>query len=214
MTISTTPDLTLYVPADWDSPYALSAFVALREKGLAFVTQPVKLDAGEQFSAGYSARSLTARVPCLDHAGFSLSESSAIAEYLEEGFPPESYPRLYPAPREARARARQLQAFLRSDFLALRAERPTASVFFAPARLPLTAAGTADADKLRRVAAQLIPADAGPLFGSWTIADVDFATMLQRLLANEEALDPRVRHYVEAQWARASVAEYVAKTRG
>jgi glutathione S-transferase len=208
-----TSELTLYVPADWDSPYALSAFVALREKGLVFVTRPVDLGAGEQRSPAYRARSLSARVPCLDHAGFSLSESSAIAEYLEESFPPEAYPRLYPAERDTRARARQVQAFLRSDFLALRAERPTASVFFAPNRLPLTAAGEADADKLRRVAAQLIPDDAGPIFGAWSIADVDLTMMLQRLIANGEALDPAVRAYATAQWARPSVMEYVAKTR-
>ena len=36
--------LTLYVDGFWISPYALSAFVALEEKGLPFTVKEVKLE--------------------------------------------------------------------------------------------------------------------------------------------------------------------------
>ena len=42
----------------------------------------------------YRDRSLTAKVPALEHDDFWLAESSAIAEYLEEAFPPPGHPAL------------------------------------------------------------------------------------------------------------------------
>jgi glutathione S-transferase len=50
-------------------------------------------------------------VPLLVDGGFSLSESSAITEYLDEVYPGAP---LYPRDPQARARARQVQAWLRS----------------------------------------------------------------------------------------------------
>ncbi len=51
---------------------------------------------------------------------------SAIAEYLEERFAPPQWGAQYlPARFTKRARARQIQAWLRSDLLPLREERPT-----------------------------------------------------------------------------------------
>ncbi len=48
---------------------------------------------------------------------FELSESSAIAEYLEDRFAPPTWERIYPLDLENRARARQIQALAaqRSD---------------------------------------------------------------------------------------------------
>ena len=40
--------LTLYVDGFWISPYALSAFVALEEKGLPYTVKEVKLNKKEQ----------------------------------------------------------------------------------------------------------------------------------------------------------------------
>src|SRR5579883_2388461 len=74
--------LTLYVDRFWISPYAFSAFVALEEKQLAYSVAEVALDRKEQRGEHYRSHSLTNRVPALDHDGFWLSESSAIAEYL------------------------------------------------------------------------------------------------------------------------------------
>ena len=48
----------LYVDSLFTSPYALSAFVALTEKGLAFSVKTVDLGTGEQKLAGYADRAL------------------------------------------------------------------------------------------------------------------------------------------------------------
>lgn len=79
--------LFLYVDTQFASPYAMSAFVSLLEKGLAFETATLDLAAKANHEAGFAASSLTRRVPTLVHNGFSLSESSAISEYLDEVFP-------------------------------------------------------------------------------------------------------------------------------
>ena len=137
--------LTLYVDSQFVSPYAMSAFVTLREKALPFNIKALNLAARENCTPGYSTTSLTCRVPTLIHGDFSLSESSAISEYLEEQFPSPEYPAVYPRDRRSRARARQIQAWLRSDFMPIRQERSTEVVFFKPTQKPLSQEATASA---------------------------------------------------------------------
>ena len=77
-------------------------------------------------------------MPVLEHNDFALSESSAILEYLEELYPDTA---IYPKDIQARARARQIQAWLRSDLVALRTERPTDVIFIQPKSTPLSEEG-------------------------------------------------------------------------
>lgn len=205
--------LTLSAEPLWDSPYVFSSFVALSEKGLPFDVKLVDLARGEQHDPGYARRSLTARVPSLEHDGFSLAESSAIAEYLEEAFPPPRFPALFPAGPRERARARQIMAWLRSDLGALREERPTTTMFFERARDPLGARAQADADKLVRVAGALLPAAGGALFGAWCLADAELAFMLHRLVLNGDPLPDDVRAWAAQQWQRPSVQAFVTRPR-
>src|SRR5258708_29374075 len=123
--------LTLYAEPFNFSPYVFSAFVALREKGVAFDVVEVSLVDGAQHQATYAKSAVTGRVPSLDHDGFRLAESSAIAEYLEEVFPPPAHARLFPQAVRDRARARQIMAWLRSDLGELREDRSTATMFYA-----------------------------------------------------------------------------------
>lgn len=201
--------LTLYVDAAFLSPYAMSAFVALVEKGLPLQLRPVDLDSGEQRMRPYLTRSPTGQVPALTHDDFHLTESSAITQYLEDAFPPPQYPALYPEGLRQRAQARQLQSWLRSDLLALREERPTASVFGRPSDTPLSDAAHAAAAKLIRVAQTLLTHGGPHLFGGWCIADVDLALMLQRLASNGDELPAELRGYAAAQWQRPSVQQWV-----
>lgn len=90
----TASNLLLYVDSQFASPYAMSVFVALHEKGLPCEMQTIDLAARANQESRYLATSLTGRVPTLLHNGFALSESSAITEYLDEAFP--SVP-VYPA---------------------------------------------------------------------------------------------------------------------
>jgi glutathione S-transferase len=93
----------LYVDSLFTSPYAMSAFVALTEKGLPFTVKTVDLEAGQQKQSAYCDRAPTARVPALVEGDFVLTESTAITEYLEETFPAPEYIALYPE-RQAPAR--------------------------------------------------------------------------------------------------------------
>lgn len=123
------PAITLWSDNEYFSPYVLSAYVALHEKALPFTLKTVDLASGAQHSAGWPGFRLTQRVPSLEIDGFVLSESSAITEYLDERFAPPEWERLYPHDRENRARARQVQAWLRSDLLPIREARSTDVVF-------------------------------------------------------------------------------------
>jgi glutathione S-transferase len=203
--------LVLYGETLWISPYVLSSYVALREKRVAFRVEEVDLLHLAHRTGPYRDASITAKVPALRHGDFWLGESSAIAEYLEELFP-ERHPSLLPADRQARARARQLMAWLRSDLGALRDERPTTTIFIEPATRPLSPAGLEDAEKLVRVASRLLGGGAF-LFGEFALVDAELALMLQRLAKNGDALPDALRRYADAQWARPSVAEFVQHPR-
>ncbi|KGD89947.1 glutathione S-transferase [Achromobacter sp. RTa] len=199
--------LTLFVDSLFLSPYAMSAYVALTEKQLPFEVRPIDLEVGEQRMQPYQARALTSRVPALTHQDFHLTESSAIAEYLDEAFPAPEHAALYPRDLRARARARQLQAWLRSDLAALRQERPTETVFYGAAGQPLSDAAHAAAAKLVRVAESLVGAGRACLFDEWCIADTDLAVMLKRL--SQDDLPETLRAYAEGQWQRSSVQKWL-----
>jgi glutathione S-transferase len=202
--------MRLYVDAQYASPYAMSVFVALVEKGLPFEVETLDLSAGGQHAPGYAGASLTQRVPTLVDGDFALSESSAIAEYLDDVYPGRA---LYPRAARSRARARQLQAWLRSDLLPLRHERSTEVVFFGKKEPPLTEAGQKAADKLVDAALALLAHGGDHLFEEWSIADVDLALMLNRLALHGDALPPPLARYAALQWSRPSVQRWVARAR-
>jgi glutathione S-transferase len=210
-------NLLLLGNSTWTSPYVLSCFVALREKGVAFDVNDVALHTGAHFEAAFAAQSLTARVPVLVDGDLTLSESSAIVEYLEDRYPPPQHPRVLPEALRARARARQVMAWVRSDLMAIREERSAEYVFYTHDRLrafaPLSAAALRATAKLLGAADRLVPPDAGPLFGAWCIADTDLAMMLQRLVKTGHDVPSRIRDYAERQWQRPAVAEFCAHAR-
>ena len=210
--MSQTP-LTLFVDHQFTSPYAMSVYVTLREKGIPFVIERLDLGAQQQQQAAYRQQSLTARVPTLVHEGFTLSESSAISEYLEEVFAPPAYSAIYPQNVQLRARARQVQAWLRSDLMPIRNERGTDTVFIHPTKTPLSADALEAADKLFRVAEQLLHGQTSHLFGHWCIADTDLALMLNRLVMNGDAVPERLKAYAAQQWERPSVQHWVQQER-
>jgi glutathione S-transferase len=204
---------TLFVDKFWISPFVFPCVVALAEKRVAFDARPLSVYEGELQLPEYRDRWLTARVPALCDGDFWLSESSAIIEYLDDALPPPRFARLLPEGARARARARQVMAWLRSDLAALREDRSTKTIFYTRTSEPLTAAGQAAADKLIRAATQLIPAGGGPIAGDWSIADAELAFALQRLVANGDPVPTHLRAYAEEQWARPSVRAFVERPR-
>lgn len=202
--------MRLYVDAQFTSPYAMSVFVTLQEKGLPFEVHTLDLDALEQQAPAFAGLSVTQRVPTLEQGVFALSESSAITEYLDEVFP--QVP-VYPKEPRQRARARQIQAWLRSDLLPIRQERSTLVVFCAIKYGPLSTQAQVAADKLIAAAQHWLAAGDDYLFGQWSIADVDLAVMLNRLILNGDPVPAPLVAYAQRQWQRPSVQAWVNQAR-
>lgn len=198
--------MILYVDSNFASPYALVAFVSLLEKGLKFEVRPLELFANAQRDAKFASISLTSRVPTLVHDQFSLSESSAICEYIDETF---AGTRLYPADPRDRARARQIQAWVRSDLMPIRVERPTFVVFCGAKKPSLSPEAVQATEKLFAASLQLLEGRTDYLFGQWSIADVDLAMMLQRLVAHGDTVPQRLADYANHQWLRPSVQQWI-----
>jgi glutathione S-transferase len=202
--------MRLYIDVNFASPYALVAFVSLIEKGLKFDIETLDLSAHANHDPKFAKTSITRRIPTLIHEGFALSESSAICEYLDETF---AGTRLYPTNPRDRARARQIQAWLRSDLMPIRDERPTFVVFCGAHRPALSERARDAADRLFAAALALLDGRTDNLFGAWSIADVDLAMMLQRLIVLGDPVPQRLIDYAAHQWRRPSVEQWIHKTR-
>jgi glutathione S-transferase len=209
--MSSTEALRLYGDAFYISPYVFSVYVALREKALEFEYVPVALHEAAQKQPDYAKRSLTGRVPALEHGAFCLAESSAIVEYLDDAFAATA--KMLPTAVRERARARQLMAWIRSDLMPIREERATTTMFYQRAERPLSSAAQAAAQKLITVAEALIAAPDAFLFGDFSLADADLSFMLQRLILNGDTVPPAVSAWAAHVWARPTVQEFVSKQR-
>lgn len=199
-------DLVLHVDSQFVSPWAMATFVGLEEKGLAYRLETQVL--GQPFREGFGGR--TRKIPALQHGDFWLEESIAILEYLAETFPFPKHPRLFPEDLQQRATCRELQLWMRTDFFALRRERPTSTFRGPRATTPLSADAQAE---VKRLVAGLEPllSDRATLFEKWCVADVDLAIALQRLNLNGDALPADLRRYAEANWKRPSLAAWLER---
>jgi glutathione S-transferase len=202
--------MLLYVDSNFASPYALVAFVSLLEKGVTFDVKSLELFAKAHQESAFASTSITRRVPTLVHDNFALSESSAICEYIDETF---AGTRLYPADLRDRARARQVQAWVRSDLMPIREERPTFVVFCGARRPALSAQAVEATQKLFAAALQLLDGGTDHLFSQWSIADVDLAMMLQRLVAHGDPVPQRLVDYANRQWLRPTVQQWINHAR-
>jgi len=96
----------------WRSIASFRVRVALRLKGLAFEEIPIDILSGEQFKPEYEAVNAERVVPTFIHDGYSIFQSLAIIEYLEDIQP---QPRLIPADAKERAYARSLALMTIAD---------------------------------------------------------------------------------------------------
>ncbi|VEB56579.1 glutathione-S transferase [Salmonella enterica subsp. enterica] len=205
------PVIVLWSDANFFSPYVLSAWVALQEKGLSFTLKTRDLDQGEHLQPGWRGYALTQRVPVLEADNFELSESSAIAEYLEERFAPPQWgaylPRTIYKNAPARDRFRRGYAAIYCRFAK---KRPTDVVFAGAKKAPLSEAGKASAAKLFATAEALLGQGTQNLFGEWCIADTDLALMINRLALHGDDVPASLAAYATFQWQRASVQRFIA----
>jgi maleylacetoacetate isomerase len=98
----------------WRSSAAYRVRIALKLKGLRYDYRAVHLTrgGGEQRQPSYTAVNPQGRVPSLEHDGRVLTQSLAIAEYLDETWP---QPALFPAGAAERARVRALAQLIACD---------------------------------------------------------------------------------------------------
>lgn len=207
------PDLLLYGNDAWTSPYVLSCFVVLEEKGLPYELRLLSLEQKDHHRSGYRDATLTGKVPALQHGDFWLAESSAIDEYLEDAFPPPRYARLYPADPQGRARVRMVQALVRTDFLPLRKERATDTLFCGAPIAPLSPDAQASAEHLLRIAGALVRSPDGFVAAHFSPADVDLSLMLMRLVANGDPVPEVLSAWARRTWERPSIRKWLAHTR-
>lgn len=137
------PRLLLHVDAQFASPYAMSAFVELSEKGLVFDVETVDLGTGENH----------------------------------------------------------------------RLERTTEVVFYGSRGAKLSVQAQAAVERLHAAADLLLPHDSEYLCGEWSIADVDLALMLNRLLLHGDPVPERLAAYARRQWMRPTVQLWVNRAR-
>jgi glutathione S-transferase len=202
--------ITLYCDGYFVNQFDGTVVVALEEKGLPYSTARALLRDGGGVPPALTAQTGIARVPALQHGDFWLTESSAIAEFLEETYPPPGHPALFPADPRRRAKARQLMSFVRTDLIPLRTERSWWVCVYPAQHPPLSREAERDARELIDLTARL--AAAGE-FAEWNIAHADLAMCLLRLGRTDYPLPDAVRGFLDANLARPSVRTYVEHAR-
>lgn len=196
------------------SSWSMRPWVLLKHFGIPFTERKLRLDfePGSAFYAELARATPAGRVPVLLDDGFAVWDTLAIVEYLAEQFPQHA---LWPAARQARARARSLTAEMHSGFGALRQHLPQNI----EARLPevgqrLLAEQPAIRRDLDRIVAMWTAAlkdSGGPfLSGDFCAADAFYAPLAGRLITYGIALPAELQAYVERLWASPGVAAWVA----
>ena len=66
------------------------------------------------------------------------------------------------------------------------------------------------ADKLFAAAEALLPTGQDHVCGAWSLADVDLALMLNRLVLNGDTVPARLADYARRQWRHPAVQRWVA----
>ena len=69
------------------------------------------------------------------------------------------------------------------------------------------------ADSLIAAALTLLDGRTDNLFGDWSIADIDLAMMLQRLIVSGDPVPKRLIDYATIQWNRPSVRQWIQQKR-
>ena len=203
--------LTLYVGNKNYSSWSMRPWMAMTAAGIAFEDVVIPFD----FAAGnpdIRAISPTGKVPLLRHGDLLVWESLAIIEYVAELFPDAG---IWPADRQARARARSYSMEMLSGFRALRGACPM-NIRRERRALQVDADVRADVVRIEQIWKEALAHSGGPfLFGSFSAADAMYAPVVNRfdvydLVADQETLGymQRVKaHFAFRKWEEAARAE-------
>jgi glutathione S-transferase len=207
----------LYIGEKNLSSWSMRAWVALTWKGVPFEERTIVL-AQDKTRAQRRKVSPTGKLPVLHHGGLVIPDSMAIIEYLEETFPPPSYPALWPSDRALRARARWLAASMHSGFMKIRDGMSFNLCFLpqVPEASPEAQAEAQDVLALWETVLSIGDRRGGPyLCGAFCAADVMFATMAERLRAFRVPTSdyPQARAYIAAVLEAPPVAAWMEAAR-
>ncbi len=205
-------EVIFYGDSRFCSPWALTVWVALKEKDIPFRTEPLDLAAG-QHRGDYRAHTLAGKVPSLRHGELWISESLAILEYLEEAFGPPAHRALLPSTPAERARDREILSWLRSDLFELRRCLPYEGLFLARQPPELTPKARDEVEALVAVASKW--AARARRSTQWTLADFELACTLRRLIHYGVGLKgrPELVAWADSIWRRPSVQSWVTVDR-
>ncbi len=195
----------------------MRAWVALTWKGVSFEERTILLTEDKSRSERRKV-SPTGKLPVLHHGGLVIPDSLAIIEYLEETFPPPSYPALWPPERALRARARWLGAAMHSGFMKIREGMSFNLCFLprVPEAIPDALAESQEVLAIWESALKSPDRRGGPyLCGAFCGADVMFATMAVRLKAFGVPTSdyPNARQYLDTVLAAPPVKAWMDEAR-
>ncbi|HMV70403.1 MAG TPA: glutathione S-transferase family protein [Myxococcota bacterium] len=175
------------------SPYAWRVWLALEHKGVPSERRWLSYDAGDFQGAELAALNPRRRVPVLvEEDGFTLYESAAIVEYLEDRYP--DRPRLFSA--DARERALQRRMVREADqYFAAAMEHLVEAVLFTPKAEWSDARIGAAAAAIRRECEAWETMIAGAHLAGATVSAVDHAlfpqvALIRRISARNPGLLP------------------------
>lgn len=208
--------LVLYIGEKNISSWSMRGCLAMAAKGLDFEERTISLREDKDRSQRRRV-SPTGKVPVLHHGGRVIPDSLAIVEYLEETFPPPTYPALWPPDADARVHARWLAAAMHSGFMKVR-ESMSFNLCFLPTPPQPTAEALAEAAEMLAFWEEALLRKAAPgpfLFGPFCAADVMYAPAVVRLTSFRvpTARWPRAAAYMEAVLADPPVRRWMDAAR-
>lgn len=201
----------LYVGTKNASSWALRAWLALREQGIAFEERLVDIRQPQraQELARIGAFSPPAAVPVLVDDDVVIFDSLAIMEYAGElGEKP-----LLPTDPRQRAHARSLLAWMHSGLSGLCGRLSFESTFY-PVRRVMTASEAQEADRILSLWNDELRRSGGPwLVGDLSLADLAFVPVVWRLRAHEADTTawPLAEAWMQRLMVRPSVVEWMTE---
>jgi glutathione S-transferase len=193
------------------SSWSLRAWLLLKQLGIPFEEEKLSFN-DPSWKTRVRALNPTGLVPVLVDGDFAVWDSLAIIEYLAEKFPDRG---VWPAPRQARARARSVCAEMHSGLKALRAHLPMNCEL----QLPLCALDLETRRDVARVCdiwadcAHYADGGGAFLFGAFSAADAFFAPVVQRFATYEIGLPEAARRYVATIQGLPAMKEWIAEAR-
>ncbi|MEO7622237.1 MAG: glutathione S-transferase family protein [Gallionella sp.] len=192
------------------SSWSLRAWLMLKHAGVDFDEIRISL-----FVAGYKEKLLAyspaGKVPIYRDGDVLVWDTLAIGEYLYE-----TYPLLWPAQRDARARARSVSAEMHSGFVPLRKAMPM-NIRARGRNVAMSTDLEADIARIKAIWRELRKqyAGAGPwLFGTYSIADAMYAPVVFRFFTYGVSEPGAVDEYIQTVRSDPLVQAWIQAAKG